>query len=119
MTIKGETVRRQPLSKGFSTGLKIWLLFLIGLFGMGYSAPLSIFLGAIGGLASSLIVDWWQSKDEKTEPDKKELVEDGLAEETKVRRKRSQYSSLRQRSKKRKQKQEDIATWWQQLRKRS
>ena len=112
-------MRRQPISKGFSTGLQIWLLFLIGLFGMGYSAPLSIFLGAIGGLASGLIVDWWQSKDEKTEPDKKEVAEAGLAEETKVRKKRGQYSSLKQRSKRRKQQQEDTANWWQQLRRRS
>ncbi len=86
---------------------------------MGYSAPLSILLGAIGGLASGLIVDWWQSKDEKTEPDKKEIAEAGLAEETKVRKKRGQYSSLKQRSKRRKQQQEDTANWWQQLRRRS
>jgi len=112
-------VRRQPISKGFSTGLKIWLLFLIGLFWIGYSAPLSIFLGAIGGLASGLIVDWWVSKDEKTEPDQKEVAEDGLAEETKVRKKRSQYSSLKQRSKKRKRQQEGTTNWWQQLRRRS
>jgi hypothetical protein len=112
-------VRRQPISKGFSTGLKIWLLFLIGLFGMGYPALLSISLGAIGGLASSLIVDWWLSKDEKTEPDKKDLPEDGLAEETKARRRRSQYSSLRQRSQKRKQQPEKAWKWWQQMGRRS
>lgn len=110
-------MRRQPISKGFSTGLKIWLLFLISLFGMGYSAPLSIFLGAIGGLASGLIVDWWVSKE--IEPEPKEAAEDGLAEETKVRKKRSQYSSLKQRSKKRKQQQEGTTNWWQQLRRRS
>jgi hypothetical protein len=98
-------VRRQPISKGFSTGLKIWLLFLIGLFGMGYPALLSISLGAIGGLASSLIVDWWLSKDEKTEPDKKDLPEE--------------YSSLRQRSQKRKQQPEKAGKWWQQMGRRS
>ncbi len=86
---------------------------------MGYPALLSISLGAIGGLASGLIVDWWVSKEEKAEPDKEDIPSDGLAEETKSRRQRSQYSSLRQRSQKRKQQHEKAGKWWQQMGRRS
>ncbi|NJR51525.1 MAG: hypothetical protein HC780_20020 [Leptolyngbyaceae cyanobacterium CSU_1_3] len=95
--------RRQPISKGFSVGLQIWLLFLISLYWLGYPAEMSIVLGAIGGLASGLIVDWWLSKDEKTEPDKQKIPDEGLPDQTKVRKRRNQNSALRQRSKKRKQ----------------
>ncbi len=76
-------------------------------------------MGAIGGLACSLIVGWWLSKDEKTEPDKKDVPEDSLAEETISRKKRSQYSSLKQRSQKRKQQHEKAGKWWQQMGRRS
>jgi hypothetical protein len=96
--------KQQPISKGFSVGLQVWLLFLISLFWLGYSAEMSIVLGAIGGLSSGLIVDWWLSKDENTEPTKTlEVEDDGLADQTKARVKRSRYSGLKQRSQKRKQ----------------
>jgi hypothetical protein len=95
--------RRQPISKGFSVGLQIWLLFLISFYWLGYSAEMSIVLGAIGGLASGLIVDWWVSKEENTETAKKlEVEDDGLADQTKAREKRSRYMGLKQRSRKRK-----------------
>lgn len=76
-------------------------------------------MGAIGGLASGLIVDWWGSKDEKTEPDKQDIPDDRLAKETKNRKKRSQYSSLKQRSQKRRQQHEKAGKWWQQTGRRS
>ncbi|KAM3099497.1 hypothetical protein ACKFKF_14495 [Phormidesmis sp. 146-12] len=96
--------RRQPISKGFSVGLQIWLLFLISLFWLGYSAEMSIVLGAIGGMASGLIVDWWLSKEENTETARKpEVDDDGLSDQTKARQKRSRYMGLKQRSQKRKQ----------------
>jgi hypothetical protein len=61
------------LSGGFSTGLKLWLFFLFCFFFMGYSVPLSIFLGAAGGLASALVVGWWKTKDEPIEPQPVEI----------------------------------------------
>lgn len=103
-------MRRQTISKGFSVGLQVWLLFLISLFWLGYSAEMSIVLGAIGGLASSLIAEWWGSKDEQPESEKKpEATDDSLADQTKLRKKRSQYSGLKQRSKKRKQ--QALGSW--------
>ncbi|NDJ15969.1 hypothetical protein [Myxacorys almedinensis] len=90
-------MRRQPISKGFSAGLQVWLLFLITLFGIGYPALLSIALGALGGLASGLIVDWWLSKDEKTAPDPRPLPEEGTEEMTRNRRRRRENSALRHR----------------------
>lgn len=101
-------MRRQTISKGFSVGLQIWLLFLISLYWLGYSAEMSIALGAIGGLASGLIVDWW-GKEEKTEPDTQPAAdEDSLADQTKARKKRRQSSGLKQRSQKRKQQQQGM-----------
>lgn len=51
-------------SEGFSAGLKFWLFFLLSFVLVGYPIPLSIFLGAIGGLAGGSVVAWWKSKDE-------------------------------------------------------
>ncbi len=96
-------MRRQPISKGFSIGLQIWLLFLISLFWMGYSAEMSIVLGAIGGLASGLIVNWWLEEENTETARKPEVDDDGLADQTKARVKRSRYVGLKQRSQKRKQ----------------
>ncbi|MGV0028532.1 hypothetical protein [Phormidesmis priestleyi] len=96
-------MRRQTISKGFSVGLQIWLLFLISLYWLRYSAEMSIVLGAIGGLSSGLITDWL-NKAENTETVKKpEVEDDGLADQTRARVKRSRYGGLKQRSKKRKQ----------------
>ncbi len=100
-------MRRQPISKGFSAGLQIWLLFLLSLFWSGYSALLSIALGALGGLASGLIVDWWLSKDERTEPDLKPIGEEGTEAMTRVpsdrtnRKRRREASALRHRQQRR------------------
>lgn len=90
-------MRRQPISKGFAAGLQVWLLFLLSLYWIGYPALFSIALGAIGGLASGLIVDWWSSKDEKTEPDPRPVEEEGTEEMARVRRKRRATSALRHR----------------------
>ncbi|MBW4421040.1 MAG: hypothetical protein KME13_17685 [Myxacorys californica WJT36-NPBG1] len=100
-------MRRQPISKGFSAGLQIWLLFLLSLYWSGYSALLSIALGALGGLASGLIVDWWLSKDERTEPDPKLIDEEGTEAMTRDpsdranRRRRREASALRYRQQRR------------------
>lgn len=44
---------------GMTTGLKLWLFFLLSLYLLGYSIPLSIFFGALGGLAGGLYYSWW------------------------------------------------------------
>ncbi len=91
-------MRRQPISKGFAAGLQIWLLFLLSLFWIGYPALMSIALGAIGGLASGLIVDWWLSKEEKTDPERRiSTVSDGTEEIALSRRRQRQTSALRYR----------------------
>ncbi len=67
--------------EGFTAGLKFWLVFLLAFFLLGYSALLSIALGALGGIAGGFVISWWQtiepvanqrpaeSIEEKAEPD--------------------------------------------------
>lgn len=90
----------QPVSKGFGVGLQIWLLFLISLYGLGYPALYSIALGAIGGIASGFIVDWWLSKEENIEPTRKPASDTGVEEETRSRKRRSN-SALHHRKRRR------------------
>ena len=52
-----------PSSDGIDAGLKYWLFFLVGFVFLGYSAPASIFLGAIGALGGGWITAWWGSKE--------------------------------------------------------
>jgi hypothetical protein len=61
-------IQRQGLIKGTATGLQLWLLFLLALFWLGYSAPVSIVLGAIAGFCGGTIANWLQSKDEEKQP---------------------------------------------------
>lgn len=42
--------------------LRLWLVFLLALFLVGYSVPTSILYGAIGGFAGGLVSAWWQTK---------------------------------------------------------
>ena len=49
MTLKPDT------DAGISAGVKYWLFFMISLFLLRYDPPLSIVLGAIGGLAGGFI----------------------------------------------------------------
>jgi uncharacterized membrane protein YeaQ/YmgE (transglycosylase-associated protein family) len=51
-------------SDGVDTGLKYWLFFMLGFVYLGYPAPMSILLGAIGALAGGWITAWWGSKEE-------------------------------------------------------
>ena len=62
-------------SRELSAGLTIWLFFLLSLVLLEYSVPLSILLGAIGGLAGSRVFNWWKSSDEPLRPEPKEEFE--------------------------------------------
>lgn len=52
------------ISAGFSSALKYWLFFLVSFSLLGYPVPLSIFIGAIGGLAGGWVVSWSKAKDD-------------------------------------------------------
>ncbi|OUL25152.1 hypothetical protein [Nostoc sp. 106C] len=51
-------------SDGIDAALKYWLLFLIGFSWLGYPAPMSILLGALGALGGGWMIAWWGSKEE-------------------------------------------------------
>ncbi|MBZ8179294.1 hypothetical protein [Oscillatoria salina] len=47
--------------EGFSTGIKLWLFFLISFVLLEYSVYISIFLGAVAGFSGAFIMSWWKS----------------------------------------------------------
>ncbi|MEC4984462.1 MAG: hypothetical protein SAJ37_10180 [Oscillatoria sp. PMC 1068.18] len=47
--------------QGFSTGIKLWLFFLISFVLLEYSVYLSIILGALAGFSGAFIMSWWKS----------------------------------------------------------
>ena len=55
-------------SDGLSAGLKFWLFFMLSFALAGYPITLSIFYGALGGLAGGWIFAWWKSKEGPTQP---------------------------------------------------
>ena len=61
---------RKPagLSKGLYIGLQTWLLLLVAFLSLGYRIALSIFFGAIGGLAAGFINAWWRTNDQDFPP---------------------------------------------------
>ncbi|PAX52071.1 hypothetical protein [Brunnivagina elsteri] len=63
-TKSGPQASNIATSEGIDAGLKYWLFLLAGFMFLGtYPAPLSILLGALGGLGGGLIIAWWDSKE--------------------------------------------------------
>lgn len=81
-------------SKGFSAGIQVWLCFLLAFYLLRYPVPLSIMLGAIGGISAGFIIGWWESKSGPiVEPP---IEEDSLEEIAQTRfRKRRYYARMR------------------------
>lgn len=104
-------MRRQPISKGFGAGLQIWLLFLLSFYWIGYPALFSIAIGAIGGLASGFVVDWWLSKEEKTEPERQPMHAEGTEDIARIRQRQRRNSALRHRQRR----QESRSLNWRKL----
>ena len=67
-------------SDGVDTGLKYWLFFMLGFVYLGYPAPMSILLGALGALAGGWITAWWGSKEETRTQLQVEELEEGQIE---------------------------------------
>ncbi|MBE9126191.1 MULTISPECIES: hypothetical protein [unclassified Coleofasciculus] len=65
-------------SGGFSTALRLWLVFLFAFVFLRYSVPFSILAGAVGGFAGGWVYGWWKTKDEpqEVEPEEEEETED-------------------------------------------
>ncbi|MEH2325116.1 MAG: hypothetical protein V7K32_16460 [Nostoc sp.] len=69
-------------SDGVDTGLKYWLFFMLGFVYLGYPAPMSVLLGAIGALAGGWITAWWGSKEPTRTQLQVEESEEGEIEPT-------------------------------------
>ncbi|MCT7981711.1 hypothetical protein NG796_00230 [Laspinema sp. A4] len=59
---------KSPKEKGISFGVKMWIFFMVMFGFLGYSTPLSILFGVVGGVAAGFIYAWWHITDipEKT-----------------------------------------------------
>ncbi|BAY25957.1 hypothetical protein NIES2100_57670 [Calothrix sp. NIES-2100] len=73
-------------SEGIDAALKYWLLFLIGFSWLGYPAPMSILLGALGALGAGWMIAWWGSKEETRTQLPLESTEEAEEEQTGDRR---------------------------------
>ena len=56
---------KPDLNAGISTGVKYWLFFMLALFLLRYDPPLTIVLGAIGGLAAGFVDACLKAKPEE------------------------------------------------------
>jgi hypothetical protein len=74
--------KTQPVgtSEGIDAGLKYWLFFLLGFVWLGYSPPMSIFLGAMAGLGAGWMIAWWKTKEESRTQLPDEISQDDEAE---------------------------------------
>jgi hypothetical protein len=88
--------------KGYTAGLKYWLILMVSFFLLRYDPPLCIALGAVGGAAVSIIASWWNAREDDV-PEKqreKSLLEDRAVMEAptaRVRFRRYGSTGLRQR----------------------
>lgn len=72
---------KQPdANLGLSTGVKYWIVFMLGLAVLGYSPFLSISFGAIGGIASGMIAAWLKPKDAYVPSKAEQQVKEETAE---------------------------------------
>lgn len=53
---------------GTEAGLRLWIAFILGLWLAGLRAELCIFLGAMGGLATWLLVSYWKAEKVELKP---------------------------------------------------
>jgi hypothetical protein len=79
-------------------GLRAWLFFLFCFFLLGYSPPMSILLGAVAGLATSLVAGWWKTKDDPSEAPIIPELQDEEVEDTPPTEKVSGLRSAHQRN---------------------
>ncbi|HEY9617096.1 MAG TPA: hypothetical protein V6C64_09655 [Microcoleaceae cyanobacterium] len=56
--------QRPDSSAGTSTGFKLWLFFMISFALLKYPPLLSVFLGAVAGVAGGVIAAWWNAKED-------------------------------------------------------
>lgn len=55
--------QKAGIYQGFSTGIKLWLFFLISFVLLDYSVYISILLGALAGFSGAFIMGWWKSSE--------------------------------------------------------
>lgn len=90
--------QNEVASKGFSAGIRLWLVFLLVFYWLGYPAWLSITFGLLMGGCGGLIVSWWETKEQ---PKAEAPPEDQSLEDVALDRQRqSRYYARRRRAKK-------------------
>ncbi|NJN49353.1 MAG: hypothetical protein HC805_05700 [Alkalinema sp. RL_2_19] len=79
--------QNEPQSQGVSVGLQSALAALLVFYLLGYEVPISIFWGALLGVALGRIVYWLELKDE---PEPEVIYDDDSLDEVAVERRRQQ-----------------------------
>jgi hypothetical protein len=69
--------RMEQWERTFSTGVQTWLFFLVALLLVKYPAPLSIFLGFVGGVAAAFLTWWWYEEPPETEQSHQQPTNEG------------------------------------------
>ena len=101
-TSNKNTTRTQYVasSDGIDAGLKFWLFFMLGFVFSGYSTPISILLGGIGGLGGGWIYAWWGSREDTRNQlpvEETENVEEDIVSHRAIKRKRKTTRRIRRR----------------------
>lgn len=78
---KGGWFSRQNADDPFLAGLQFWLFFLISFVLLGYTLPLAIIFGVMGGVAGGYIAQCWQAgpkpKEKVSDAEKASLADGG------------------------------------------
>jgi hypothetical protein len=91
--------QNEVASKGFSAGIRLWLVFLLIFYWLGYPAWLSITFGLLMGGCGGLIGSWWETKEDAAKAEaapENQSLED-IADD---RQRQSRYYARRRRAKK-------------------
>lgn len=77
--------QNEPYSKGVSAGLRLAMAALLAFYWLGYEVHVSIFWGALAGVAMGRVVYWLELKDE---PVPEEVIEEDSLEDVARERRR-------------------------------
>jgi hypothetical protein len=106
-------VQKSAVESGVRIGLRLWLFFLIFFALIGYSTVLSIFFGAIGGLAGGMLTTWKATKSDliAVKPPEEEIPEPEPEKEKKRMRRQANRPTLNAKYRTNKRREAKLGRW--------